>query len=53
MHETGRSDNSEITREMRRLLFIIAEYTKEDDKYGELIIKDLPLKALIFKQVRF
>ena len=51
MHETGNTSEHEITQEMRRLLFVIAEYTKEGDKYGELIIKELPLKAIIFKGI--
>ena len=37
----------EITREMRRLLCLIAESTKLDGQYGKLAIKDLSLKALI------
>ena len=40
-------NKEEITREMRRLLCLIAEATKSDGKYGKLAIKDLSLKALI------
>ncbi|MHA1231134.1 MAG: hypothetical protein ACTSPQ_10860 [Candidatus Helarchaeota archaeon] len=45
-------DNNNITEPMKRLLYIIAEYTKEDNEYGKLVIKDLPLKALIYKRER-
>lgn len=41
-------NDDKITQQMKRLLHLIAEYTKENDKYGELAIKDLPLKALIY-----
>ncbi|MHA1269071.1 MAG: hypothetical protein ACTSPY_04730 [Candidatus Helarchaeota archaeon] len=44
-------DNNNITNQMKRLLYLIAEYTKVDDVYGSLAIKDLPLKALIYKGI--
>ncbi|MBD3226933.1 MAG: hypothetical protein GF329_01995 [Candidatus Lokiarchaeota archaeon] len=37
-----------ITEQMKRLLYIIAEYTKKDERYGVYAVKDLPLKALIY-----
>jgi len=51
MHETGKASEHEITQEMRRVLYLIAEYTKKGDEYGKLIIKELPLKAIIFKGI--
>ncbi|MHA1252849.1 MAG: hypothetical protein ACTSRP_22875, partial [Candidatus Helarchaeota archaeon] len=41
-------DNNNLTEPMKRLLYIIAEYTKLNNEYGKLVIKDLPLKALIY-----
>ncbi|MHA1750901.1 MAG: hypothetical protein ACTSYZ_00900 [Candidatus Helarchaeota archaeon] len=40
--------NQNMTTQMKRLLYLIAEYTKIGDQYGVLSIKDLPLKALIY-----
>lgn len=41
----------EITQQMKRLLYLIAEYSKLDGKYGVLSIKELPVKTLIFKGI--
>lgn len=40
-----------ITEQMKRLCYMIAEFTKQDGKYGVLAFKALPLKALIFKGI--
>ncbi|MHA1298178.1 MAG: hypothetical protein ACTSO9_01910 [Candidatus Helarchaeota archaeon] len=40
-----------ITKQMKRLLYMIAEFTKSEGKYGKLAIKELPIKALIFKGI--
>ncbi|MFX0136309.1 MAG: hypothetical protein ACFFDN_21895 [Candidatus Hodarchaeota archaeon] len=41
----------QITQQMKRLLYLIAEYTKLEDKYGALAIKELPVLSLIFKGI--
>jgi hypothetical protein len=41
----------EMTRELRRLVCLIAEATKSNNKYGALAIKDLSLKGLINKGI--
>ncbi len=51
MQELGKNSKDSITQEMKRLLFIIAEYTKKEGRYGVQIVKELPLKALIHKAI--
>ena len=40
-----------MTQQMKRLLYLIAQLTKKDGQYGKLVVKDLPLKALIFRGI--
>ncbi|NHI93704.1 MAG: hypothetical protein EAX96_14555 [Candidatus Lokiarchaeota archaeon] len=40
-----------ITVQMKRLLYMIGNYTKQESEYGKLVLKDLPLKGLIFKGI--
>jgi len=42
----------EITQQMKRLLYLLAEYSKQEEKYGVLSLKELPVKTLIFKGIR-
>ncbi len=44
-------NGEEITQQMKRLLYLIAEYTKSEEKYGVLAIKELPVLSLIFRGI--
>ena len=47
----GKMEQSQITRDMKRLLYLVSAYTNKDGKYGKSVIKDLPIRGLIFKGV--
>ena len=44
-------EQKQVTRDMQRLLYVIAQYIGVNGVFGKKVIKDLPLRGLIFKGI--